>query len=397
MIVLLVSCTFVVDEELADQLDNAAVLPGSVSTVSIVDGAVTEDKLDANSVSNQQLQDECVTSEEIADGTIATVDIADDAVTESGLARDSVGSSELQDDCIDGDNVRDESLTGDDIDDGSITDDDLATGSVGTSVIADGSIYSNDLDDGSVGSDALADSVGFGEGGSTDGAIYLYSSVGSNASLKLYNSYDSDGTAYDLGAMVSYYATSSSSFPYVAFAMFPDTNENGLALGVARYGVTTSTSASTNPTSSFQVGFKLNSEGTYDVYADGDKTFVIPHPEEPTKRIVYAAIEGPESAAYVRGTARIDGGIAVVELPDHFRLVASPEGITASVTPASADSLGLAVTELTPEYLVIEELYGGAGSYDVYWQVNAKRAGREDFRVIRDASEYAPAPEQLVP
>jgi len=118
------------------------------------------------------------------------------------------------------------------------------------------------------------------------------------------------------------------------------------------------------------------------------KSFVEEHPLDEDLRIVYASIEGPEAAAYSRGTARLMNGMAVVYFPEHFSLTASPDGMSATVTPTSVDSLGLAVTEVTPEYMVVEELSGGGGSYDFHYRVTAVRAGYEDFEVIRHRSEF---------
>ena len=93
--------------------------------------------------------------------------------------------------------------------------------------------------------------------------------------------------------------------------------------------------------------------------------FVAEHPEDPTKEIHYCVLEGPEVGVFVRGTARLDEGKARVMLPEHFGHVASPSGLTVSLTPRSADSLGVAATTLSCRDLVIQELARGHGNYDV--------------------------------
>jgi len=49
------------------------------------------------------------------------------------------------------------------------------------------------------------------------------------------------------------------------------------------------------------------------------KNFRVPNPDQPGTDIWYASVEGPEAAAYIRGTATLRNGEAVVTVPDHFR------------------------------------------------------------------------------
>jgi hypothetical protein len=113
------------------------------------------------------------------------------------------------------------------------------------------------------------------------------------------------------------------------------------------------------------------------------KSFRIPHPERPDTDIVYAAIEGPEAAAYVRGTAHLSNGEAVIDLPEHFTSIASREGLTVQVTPNAAKSLGLAVEEKSIERIIVRELSNGNGDYDFDWEAKCIRKGYEDYQVIR--------------
>lgn len=87
----------------------------------------------------------------------------------------------------------------------------------------------------------------------------------------------------------------------------------------------------------------------------------IASPLDPGAEIWYAALHGPEAAVYVRGTARLVDGRAVVALPSHFAAVAASEGITAVLTPQSADSKGLAVVSKSLSAgIEVRELMGGA-------------------------------------
>ena len=123
-------------------------------------------------------------------------------------------------------------------------------------------------------------------------------------------------------------------------------------------------------------------DGTGFVVADV-KSFRAPHPDKPDTDIVYAAIEGPEAAAYVRGTAHLSNGEAVIDLPEHFTSIASSQGLTVQVTPNSATSLGLAVEEKSIERVLVRELSNGKGDYDFDWEAKCVRKGYEDYRVLR--------------
>jgi hypothetical protein len=123
-------------------------------------------------------------------------------------------------------------------------------------------------------------------------------------------------------------------------------------------------------------------DGTGFVVADV-KSFRVPHPEKPDTDIVYAAIEGPEAAAYVRGTAHLSNGEAVIDLPEHFTSIASREGLTVQLTPNSATSLGLAVEEKSIGRVLVRELSNGKGDYDFDWEAKCIRKGYEDYRVLR--------------
>ena len=126
----------------------------------------------------------------------------------------------------------------------------------------------------------------------------------------------------------------------------------------------------------------VDGDGTGWVVADV-KSFRVAHPDKPDTDIVYAAIEGPEAAAYVRGTAHLSNGEAIIDLPEHFTSIASPEGLTVQVTPNSATSLGLAVEEKSIERIIVRELSNGKGDYDFDWEAKCIRKGYEDYQPIR--------------
>jgi len=135
-----------------------------------------------------------------------------------------------------------------------------------------------------------------------------------------------------------------------------------------------------------KVQLAVNANGKGQVTADV-KNFRVPNPAQADTDIVYACIEGPEAAAYVRGTAELINGACTIALPDHFATVIEQIGMTVHVTPLSAESLGLTVVEKSPKSLVVQELHQGAGTYSFDWEVKGIRKGYEDYQVIRPQSE----------
>jgi hypothetical protein len=127
----------------------------------------------------------------------------------------------------------------------------------------------------------------------------------------------------------------------------------------------------------------INLRGSDGYIIGSVKQFRMEHPLDPSKEIQYASIEGPEVAAYIRGTARLFNGEATVMLPEHFVLVVNDEGLTVQVTPLSADSEGLAVIEKSATRIVVKELKGGTGNYEFDYMIQGVRRGYEDFQAIQ--------------
>ena len=123
------------------------------------------------------------------------------------------------------------------------------------------------------------------------------------------------------------------------------------------------------------------------VIAQGDisgrsKHFIMPHPTDEAKEIVYACIEGPESAAYVRGRATLMNGKVHVEFPEHFVLVINAETLTIQLTPRSAASKGLAIVESGSTGFEVQELFDGTGSYDFDYFASGVRRGYEGYQPV---------------
>ena len=137
-----------------------------------------------------------------------------------------------------------------------------------------------------------------------------------------------------------------------------------------------------------EAGMYVNGAGNGVIFAD-TKNFRMSNPDQPGTEIWYASLEGPEVAAYVRGTAQLVNGQATITLPDHFLAVASPAGVTVQLTPLSADSEGLAVVSKTLAGIEVQELHEGKGTYEFDFFVTAVRQGYENYEVIRSVSDKA--------
>ena len=70
--------------------------------------------------------------------------------------------------------------------------------------------------------------------------------------------------------------------------------------------------------------------------AVGTKHFLEPHPSDPKLVISYISLEGPEAGTYFRGRAKFQNGMARISVPEHFRFVTDPEGLTVQITPIGA-------------------------------------------------------------
>ncbi|MBU8922595.1 MAG: hypothetical protein KOO63_12325 [Bacteroidales bacterium] len=115
------------------------------------------------------------------------------------------------------------------------------------------------------------------------------------------------------------------------------------------------------------------------------KSFRVSNPSLPGTDICYACIEGPEAAAYIRGTMSLVNGKATVVFPDHFVDVIVLDGMTIQLTPLSAGSKGLAVVEKGIDRVLVQELNGGVGEYEFDYLVTAIRKGHESYQVIKQS------------
>ncbi|MBP8724806.1 MAG: hypothetical protein KBH75_02255 [Saprospiraceae bacterium] len=147
-----------------------------------------------------------------------------------------------------------------------------------------------------------------------------------------------------------------------------------------------------NPNNPNQLIGGIFIQGTQSVVNANVKNFSMDHPRDPSKEIWYASVEGPEAAAYDRGTAQLVNGEAFVPFSEHFELVINPQTMTVSLTPGAAESEGLAVVEKTALGFRVRELRNGKGNYSFDWEAKGVRKGYEDYKVLRIKGVETPVP-----
>lgn len=125
--------------------------------------------------------------------------------------------------------------------------------------------------------------------------------------------------------------------------------------------------------------------GNQDIGSPGNKSFVEPHPTDADKIIQYIALEGPEAGTYFRGRARFQNGLATIPVPDDFRMVTDPEGLTVQITPMGAMA-SVGVLRANLEEIVVQSSRNVEFSYLVQ---GVRRAFKESGP-IRKSAIFAP-------
>ncbi|MGH9443789.1 MAG: hypothetical protein ACRD16_16110 [Thermoanaerobaculia bacterium] len=152
-------------------------------------------------------------------------------------------------------------------------------------------------------------------------------------------------------------------------------------VGVQTYSVGTGFALITHGQGAVNGNFTIEN----DLEVVGNKSFVAPHPSDPTKEIRFVCLEGPESGTYFRGTGTIVGGFAEIPVPESFRLSTSAEGLTVVATPVGSLAV-LAAVRVGLDRIVVQ------GSSDVAFSyiVNGVRKGFEHFQPIAENTHFIP-------
>ena len=132
------------------------------------------------------------------------------------------------------------------------------------------------------------------------------------------------------------------------------------------------------------LGFAVYAQGNYG--GTGAKSFVEPHPTDASKVIKYISLEGPEAGTYFRGKGTFQNGIAIINVPEDFRMVTDREGLSIQVTPIG-EMATVAIQSIGLDRIVVR----GSRNVDFFYTVNGVRRSFRDFAPIQDSGEiYMP-------
>lgn len=98
------------------------------------------------------------------------------------------------------------------------------------------------------------------------------------------------------------------------------------------------------------------------------KSFLIPHPTKPDKKLRHGSLEGPEHGVYVRGQVRG----RVITLPEYWTKLVDPDSISVQLTPVGKhQKLYVERVENNVVYVACDGLF--AGEPHCYYLIQAER------------------------
>lgn len=117
-----------------------------------------------------------------------------------------------------------------------------------------------------------------------------------------------------------------------------------------------------------------------DLAVSGTKNFVEPHPADASKIIKYVALEGPEAGTYFRGRGRVRNGVAVIDVPEDFRLVSDSDGLTVQITPVG-QMANYAVASLDLNRVVVQ----ASRDIEFFYLVQGVRKAFKEFVPVQES------------
>lgn len=120
--------------------------------------------------------------------------------------------------------------------------------------------------------------------------------------------------------------------------------------------------------------YKLEVNGSF---AATSKSFVIPHPTQPDKKLRHGSLEGPEHGVYVRGNLKGN----IIELPEYWTKLIDPDTITVQLT-AIGKNQKLYVENICDNkvYVVNEGIF--ASEPHCFYLVQAERVDIDKMQVV---------------
>jgi len=128
--------------------------------------------------------------------------------------------------------------------------------------------------------------------------------------------------------------------------------------------------------------------------ATGMKNFIEPHPSDASKIIRYVSLEGNEAGTYFRGKGKFQNGTAVIPVPEDFRIVTDPEGLSIQVTPIG-QMASVAVESIGLDRIVVR----GSRNVEFFYTVNGIRHAYKDVGPIAEnEKQFVPrTPDEPMP
>jgi hypothetical protein len=117
----------------------------------------------------------------------------------------------------------------------------------------------------------------------------------------------------------------------------------------------------------------------------GSKSFVEPHALDPSKEINYISLEGPESGTYFRGKGKFERGMAVISVPEHFRLITDQDGLSVQITPIGAMAT-VAVVSVDLNQVVVQS----SRNVEFFYTVNGIRKAFKNHNPVEENLVFRP-------
>src|SRR5262249_4775246 len=124
-----------------------------------------------------------------------------------------------------------------------------------------------------------------------------------------------------------------------------------------------------------------------DLNVTGTKSFVDPHPTDPTKQIAFVCLEGPEVGVYCRGRGHFTAGVATIAIPETFRMEAEADGLSIQVTPTGSTFTSVTVRSLDLDRAVVL----GSQDVDFFFMLNGIRKGYANYDPIKANTVFVPS------
>jgi len=111
-----------------------------------------------------------------------------------------------------------------------------------------------------------------------------------------------------------------------------------------------------------------------DLSVSGAKNFVIDNPLDPENKILrHSSVESPERVNIYKGRAMLVGGVAVVNLPNYFDALNSPEGREVNLTPVNGWSPLYLVNKIANNQFTVKTTNEGNQSQEFSWVIYGVR------------------------